>query len=70
MSSDFRPRKGNRLFGTWPRDEDPPAGWERSGSTPLIWRVATGEPADNAVELIGCAGIGYAGPPDYGVPNG
>jgi hypothetical protein len=51
-SRDFRPRKGNRLFGTWPLNEDPPPGWQRSG-TVLIWRVATGEPADDAVEVIG-----------------
>ena len=60
-----RPRKGNRLFGTWPRDEDPPAGWQRSGTTPLIWRVATGEPADGAVEVIG-----YTSTVDCGVSNG
>jgi len=59
-----RPRKGNRLFGTCPLDEEPPAGWRRSGSTPLIWRVATGEPADDAVEVIG-----YTATADCGVPH-
>jgi hypothetical protein len=45
----FRPPKGSRLMTSWPV----PEGWQRSdGMFPLvIWRVATGEPADNAVEI-------------------
>jgi hypothetical protein len=49
----FRPPKGSRLMTSWPLDEPVPEGWQRSdGMFPLvIWRVATGEPADNAVEI-------------------
>jgi hypothetical protein len=53
VSGDFRPRKGCRLMSSWPLDEPVPEGWHRSdGMFPLvIWRVATGEPADTAVEI-------------------
>jgi hypothetical protein len=53
MSDAFRPRKGCRLVASWPLDEEPPEGWQRGdGIFPtVIWRVATGESADTAVEI-------------------
>jgi hypothetical protein len=53
MSDAFRPRKGCRLMASWLLDEPVPEGWQRSdGMFPIvIWRVATGEPEDNAVEI-------------------
>jgi hypothetical protein len=53
MSDAFRPRKGCRLMSSWPLAAPVPEGWQRSdGMSPLvIWRVATGEPADTAVEV-------------------
>lgn len=64
MSGDFRPHVGCRLFGVWALDAEPPVGWQRSGATPLIWRIATGEPADGAVKVIG-----YTETADCGVTN-
>ena len=54
MSGEWHPRKGCRLMATWPVDQDPPAGWQRSEFTlPLIWHIADGGPADEAVPLDG-----------------
>ena len=53
MSRDFRPRKRHLLRAAWPADQPVPDGWVRVDGWPLIERVATGEPADAAVEVSG-----------------
>lgn len=50
---DWRPRPGNQLIGYWPTDDPPPPGWERRRTPWVVWRVADGTAADNAVDVIG-----------------
>lgn len=41
-------------MATWPVDETVPDGWRRSESAlPLIWRIATGGPEDESIQIIG-----------------
>jgi hypothetical protein len=53
MSRDFRPRKGHLLSAAWAADQPVPDGWVRVDGWPLIERIATGEPADTAIEVSG-----------------
>lgn len=52
-------------MATWPVSEAPPDGWQRSEYTlPLIWRIATGGPEDEAVTIDG-----YTESADCGISN-